>query len=99
MVQQEASTHSVKSVTRTVIMTHSCSSIIKKILSQVIDKNIEVIITESRPGNEGRDLARFLSDLHIETTYITEAQINIFMPEVTKVVLGADTNSAGVMSK
>lgn len=74
-----------------VIMTHSCSSIIKKILSQLIDKNVEVIVTESRPGNEGQDLARFLSDLHIETTYITEAQINIFMPEVTKVVLGADT--------
>ncbi len=72
------------------IMTHSVSSQIRDIFAHASEKGIKAVITESRPGNEGHDLARFLSELHIETTLITESQINLFMPETDRVILGAD---------
>lgn len=75
-----------------VIMTHSISSAVKSVFHQLSrsETHVHAIVTESRPGNEGRLLAEFLAALGIKTTYITEAQIDLWMPRVDKVVVGAD---------
>ena len=75
-----------------VIMTHSISSTVKKVCVclQKSRPTVRLIVTESRPGDEGKLLAAFLSELGLHTTYITEAQIDLHMPEVSKVVVGAD---------
>ncbi|SFB85061.1 translation initiation factor eIF-2B subunit delta [Marinospirillum celere] len=52
---------------------------------------IQAIITESRPGMEGRKLARFLSKLDIPTQFISEAQMAYFVPQADKVIVGADS--------
>ncbi|MCB1669797.1 MAG: hypothetical protein R3F41_08710 [Gammaproteobacteria bacterium] len=48
-------------------------------------------VTESRSGYEGRQLAAFAADLGIPVTFITDAQIALFVPTADKVVVGADT--------
>jgi translation initiation factor eIF-2B subunit delta len=73
-----------------VIMTHSISSTVKKIFEQLSETQIEIIVTESRPGDEGKVLAAYLVELGFRPTYITEAQINLWMPEVSRVIVGAD---------
>jgi len=79
-------------VANDVIMTHSLSSTVKNLCAHLSEyqPTVRLIITESRPGGEGRLLATFLSELGLNTTYITEAQIDLLMPEVSKVVVGAD---------
>ncbi len=73
-----------------VIMTHSISSTVKKIFENLSNMPVEIIVTESRPGDEGKLLAAYLVELGFKPTYITEAQINLLMPGVTKVIVGAD---------
>ena len=73
-----------------VIMTHSISSTVKKVFEQLSETQIEIIITESRPGDEGKVLAAYLVELGFRPTYITEAQINLWMPGVSRVIVGAD---------
>ena len=74
-----------------VLFTHSISSTIKAVFKGVSDRHISAVITESRPGNEGKLLAQFLSQLAIATQYITDAQVAIWMPKVSKVLVGADS--------
>ena len=76
-----------------VIMTHSMSSTVKNVCACLAESQpaVRLIVTESRPGDEGKLLAAFLSELGLNTSYITEAQIDLLMPEVSKVVVGADT--------
>jgi len=78
--------------THDVIMTHSISSTLKKVFDELSrgDASVRIFVTESRPGDEGKLLARYLVGIGMRTSYITEAQINIFMPEMDKVVVGAD---------
>ena len=75
------------------IMSHSVSSTVKQLARHLVESGINTrwVITESRPGNEGKLLAAFLADLGISITYITEAQIDMLMPEVNKVIVGADS--------
>lgn len=75
-----------------VVMTHSLSSTVKNLCAYLSESQptVRFIVTESRPGDEGKLLATFLSELGLTTTYITEAQIDLLMPEVSKVVVGAD---------
>ncbi len=74
-----------------VLMTHSLSSLIKSVLGLVVDKSVHVVVTESRPGNEGLLLAEYLSTKAIETIYITDAQVGLWVPKADKIVIGADT--------
>ena len=78
-----------------IIMTHSISSTLKKVFLQLSQREssaeLRFVVTESRPGDEGKLLATYLSEIGLKTTYITEAQIDLFMPEVTKVIVGADS--------
>ena len=75
-----------------VIMTHSISSTVKNLCARLKESlpTVRLIVTESRPGDEGKLLAAFLSELGLNTNYITEAQIDLLMPEVSMVVVGAD---------
>jgi len=73
-----------------VIMSFSVSSTIKQVFSEAESRIGRVYIPESRPGNEGLLLAQFLNELHVDTICITESQINLFMPECDKVLVGAD---------
>jgi len=74
-----------------VVLTHSISSTIVSCYTELAKKNISAIITESRPGNEGLVVAEKLSKLGIETQYITEAQLGLFMPKADVVLVGADS--------
>lgn len=74
------------------ILTCSYSSAVKKaivLLRNKVDR-LEVIVTESRPEMEGVTLARELANEGIRVTVITDAQANVFMPEVDAVVVGCD---------
>ena len=75
-----------------VIMTHSISSTIKRLAERLAGEKpgVRFIVTESRPGDEGKLLARFLAALGLGTTYITEAQADLAMAEVSMVIVGAD---------
>ena len=74
-----------------VILTHSYSTTVLAILETMQTADCRVIITEARPGIEGRRLARALSEMKIETTYITEAQLGCFIDQADVVLLGADS--------
>ena len=73
-------------------MTHSISSTVRNVFLELkhVDAHNHVIVTESRPGDEGKMLAEFLAEIRVQTTYITEAQIDLWMPNADKVVVGAD---------
>ena len=75
-----------------VIMTHSISSTVQAFCQALATRHpgASLIVTESRPGNEGEVLAAFAAGLGLSVTYITEAQIDLLMPRATKVMLGAD---------
>ncbi len=73
-----------------VVMTYSVSSTMKLMFNLAEEKVGKVYVPESRPGNEGALLAAYLSDLHLDVHYITEAQVNLFMPQCDKVIVGAD---------
>jgi ribose 1,5-bisphosphate isomerase len=74
-----------------VLMTHSLGSMIKRVFAMVSDRSVKAIVTESRPGNEGQLLAEYLSSLKIETCYITDAQIGLWVPMADKIIIGADS--------
>ena len=74
-----------------VILTHSYSTTVLAVLESMQTAECRVIITEARPGIEGRRLARALSEMKIETTYITEAQLGNFIHYADFVLLGADS--------
>lgn len=73
------------------IMTHSLSSTLIEVCRVLKDRNPRMIITESRPLCEGRKLAERLSAWQIPTTYITEAQMGLFVGQADAVLVGADS--------
>ena len=84
-----------------VIMTHSLSSAVKQFFSWVKTKGVTAIVTESRPLQEGILLAQYLSDLHIDTTLITDAQMGVWCKRATRIISGADCvlNDGTVVNK
>jgi translation initiation factor eIF-2B subunit delta len=73
------------------LMTHSLSSTVIAICQRLKDHGLRVILTESRPLCEGRRLARQLSAWAVPTTYITDAQIGLFVDQADAVIVGADS--------
>jgi translation initiation factor 2B subunit (eIF-2B alpha/beta/delta family) len=53
--------------------------------------NVKAIVTESRPPSEGRRLAAKLSELGIETDFISDQQIGLFAKRADVALVGADT--------
>ena len=75
------------------LMTHSSSSNVMALFRacHLANLNVQAIVTESRPGMEGRKLARYLNKLGIPCQFITEAQMASFVVQADKVILGADS--------
>lgn len=74
-----------------VIITHSHSSTVTECFRQLAEKNVTAIITESRPGDEGKALASQLIECAISAHYITDAQIGLFVSQADLVLVGADS--------
>jgi len=73
------------------LFTHSLSSTVLELFRKLQGQNVQAIITESRPLNEGYKLAKELAGLSMPTTLITEAQIGLFIEKADVVVMGADS--------
>jgi translation initiation factor 2B subunit (eIF-2B alpha/beta/delta family) len=71
------------------VLTHSRSSAVEKILISAYGKTpFDLIITESRPNNEGHLLAESLAEQGIPVTLIVDAAAGKFHPDM--VLVGAD---------
>ncbi len=73
------------------IITHSLSSTVLEILRQLRGGGLRVIISESRPLNEGYKLATELSGWGVATRLITEAQVGLFAKQADVAIVGADS--------
>lgn len=74
-----------------VIITHSMSSTVVECFRRLAGKNVTAIITESRPGDEGKALAQQLVECAITAHYITDAQMGLFVSQADLVLVGADS--------
>jgi translation initiation factor 2B subunit (eIF-2B alpha/beta/delta family) len=72
-------------------MTHSLSSTVVEVCRLLKDVGLRMIVTESRPLEEGRQLAGRLSAWGVPTTYITDAQMGLFVARADAVLVGADS--------
>lgn len=75
------------------VMMHSYSSALMNVFKAAVEdgKKFSMICTESRPLRESRVAVRFLQELGIPVTYITDASIWEFIPEADAIIMGADT--------
>lgn len=73
------------------ILTYAKSSIVQQILAEAFrqGKKFKVIVVDSRPLFEGKNLARALADLGLEVQYSLTQAITHAIKGVTKVFLGA----------
>lgn len=78
------------------VLTHSFSSTVFEALRKAASKSkgVEVYVTESRPGYEGRVLAKKLAESGCSATLITDAAVGHFAKEADLSIVGADTISA-----
>jgi len=83
------------------IMTHSFSSTVVALLEEISRQagGIEVVVTRSGPGRTGETIARRLDDSGLPVTFIDDAAVGLYMSDVNRVLLGADTiSAAGVVN-
>ena len=73
------------------VMTHSLSSTVVETCRLLKDAGLRMIVTESRPLAEGRQLAERLSAWNVPTLYITDAQMGLFVAQADTVLVGADS--------
>lgn len=73
------------------IITHSLSSTVLEAFLTLAPAGVDAIITESRPGLEGRNQARHLDQAHIPVSFITDAQLGHFSRIADVALVGADT--------
>lgn len=85
------------------VMTLSNSSTINSFLTHLhgVNNKLEVIITESRPKNEGRELAKDILKNRIPVEFISDFSAASFIPSVDAVITGADKilSSGNVVNK
>ncbi|XP_074847692.1 translation initiation factor eIF2B subunit delta [Carettochelys insculpta] len=76
---------------RDVILVYGCSSLVNHTLCDAHAKGraFQVIVVDSRPRLEGRDMLRRLVRKGIRCTYVMITAISYVLPEVSKVLLGA----------
>lgn len=74
----------------TTILTHSYSGTVVNAVLGSNRKNLHIIVTESRPLNEGVKTAKRLSEKY-DVTLITDAQAGHFIGQADIVLIGADT--------
>lgn len=73
------------------VMTHSFSSTVVEVCRLLEDAGLRMIVTESRPLNEGGRLAERLSAWKVPAVYITDAQMGLFVARADAVLVGADS--------
>lgn len=73
------------------IITHSLSSTVTETFRKLASRNVKAIVTEGRPGYEGRQQAVHLDRANIPVTLITDAQMGHFVQHADLVLVGADT--------
>ncbi|MGB5847318.1 MAG: hypothetical protein WBH40_02455 [Ignavibacteriaceae bacterium] len=63
--------------------------------------NLKIIITESRPANEGKLMAKELLKYGLRVEMITDAMVGIFVPKADAAIVGADVvlNNGNVINK
>ncbi len=76
-------------IPRDTLITLTYSSAVIDVLGRLRPRR--VIVSESRPLNEGLRMARALAEQGISLTLITEAQMALFVREAEAVVTGADS--------
>jgi len=79
-----------RKITTVYNMTTSYSSSVARALVAASSKRVRVVVSESRPMLEGRELAALLEENRISTTLIVDAALGLHIPEASAVVLGAD---------
>lgn len=73
------------------VLTHSFSSTVVETCRLLKETGLRMIVTESRPLEEGRRLAERLSAWNVPTSYITDAQMGLFVAQADAVLVGADS--------
>jgi len=73
------------------VLTLSWSGVVAEALAGLHDLEVEVVVAESRPLNEGADLAQYLAECGLTVTLITDAQLALFAERVDMALCGADT--------
>ena len=73
------------------VLTHSRSSTVLLACDRLKDAELRMIVTESRPLNEGHVVVAQLSDWDVPATLITESQIGLAMADADLALVGADT--------
>ena len=63
--------------------------------------NLKIIVTESRPANEGKLMAKELLKFDLNVEMISDAMAGIFVPKADAVIVGADAvlNNGNVINK
>lgn len=74
------------------IITISKSGTLKEVLKlwKEKNKNLKVVISESRPGNEGKLFAKELLKFGIKVELISDAMTALYVPQVDAALIGAD---------
>lgn len=74
------------------ILTHSYSSTVVAVLKEAFTehRNIEVIVTRSGPGRTGERIAQELAPHSTPVIFIDDTAVGLYLPLVSKVILGAD---------
>ncbi len=57
-------------------------------------KKIAVLVTENAPQKDGIKMVEALTAANIQVTLISDAAVFVFMPKISKVVIGARTGNA-----
>jgi translation initiation factor 2B subunit (eIF-2B alpha/beta/delta family) len=75
------------------ILVHSYSGMVMRGLEESFRENknvFEVVVTESRPGFEGRLAARRLAEMGIKTTFVVDSAALYALDTCDKVIVGSD---------
>lgn len=99
---QEVASHACNQLAQgSILITHSLSSTMMEVFRQHGGKGLKAIVSESRPLNEGYNLAAEISRWGIATRLITDAQIGLFAKEADVAMVGADSllPDGGVLNK
>ncbi|GMH41670.1 hypothetical protein BSKO_09580 [Bryopsis sp. KO-2023] len=85
------------------VLVHGFSRVVQCILEQSahMKKEVNVVVTEGRPHNSGKDMADFLSDLKIPCTVVSDTGVAYIMRRVDMVLVGASgvTENGGILSR
>ena len=73
------------------VFTHSYSSTIAALFKRLQEKQVNAIVTESRPLYEGRKTAEMIAGFYIPVQFVTDAQIGIFVEQADMAMVGADS--------